>query len=132
MLEVKNLVKVYSAKGGVTVRALDDVSVKFPEKGMVFLLGRSGSGKSTLLNMLAGLEKPTKGDIIINGVNIAKLNENMWTPLFLMNKEPLLFEIDYIIDRLGEYRDAIANNDSETLRSLLRDGRILKETTPVD
>ena len=47
-----------------------------------------------------------------------------------MNKEPLLFEIDYIMARLGEYRDAIANNDSETLRSLLRDGRILKENTP--
>ena len=63
---------------------------------------------------------------------VAKLNENMWTPLFLMNKEPLLFEIDYIMARLGEYRKAIAEDDSETLRKLLRDGRILKETTPVD
>ena len=56
----------------------------------------------------------------------------MWTPLFLMNREPLLFEIDYIMARLAEYRKAIAENDSETLRKLLRDGRILKETTPVD
>lgn len=63
---------------------------------------------------------------------VAKLNENMWTPLFLMNKEPLLFEIDYIMARLGEYRKAIAEDNSETLRKLLRDGRILKETTPVD
>ena len=47
MLEIRNLVKTYSTKGGVTVRALDDVTVTFPEKGMVFLLGRSGSGKST-------------------------------------------------------------------------------------
>lgn len=38
MLEVKHLVKTYSPKGGVTVRALDDVSIVFPEKGMVFLL----------------------------------------------------------------------------------------------
>ena len=49
-----------------------------------------------------------------------------------MNKEPLLFEIDYIMARLGEYRKAIAEDDSETLRKLLREGRILKETTPVD
>ena len=48
MLEVKNLVKQYESKGNVVVKALDDVSVKFPETGMVFLLGKSGSGKSTL------------------------------------------------------------------------------------
>ena len=45
MLSVKHLVKVYKSKGGVEVRALDDVSVDFPETGMVFLLGKSGSGK---------------------------------------------------------------------------------------
>lgn len=63
---------------------------------------------------------------------VAKLNEDMWTPLFIMNKEPLCFEIDFIIDRLKEYRTAIMNEDHDTLRQLLRDGRILKETTPVD
>ncbi len=62
---------------------------------------------------------------------VAKLNEDMWTPLFLMNKEPLLFEIDYLIGRLSEYRNAIEKGDSDTLRRLLRDGRILKENTPV-
>ena len=58
---------------------------------------------------------------------VAWLNENMWTELFLENKEPLLFELDHIIASLSEYRDAIAQNDSEALRSLLRDGRIAKE-----
>ncbi len=67
MLEVKNLAKYYSTKGGVTVKALDDVSVKFPETGMVFLLGRSGSGKSTLLNVAGGLDKPDSGEIIVKG-----------------------------------------------------------------
>ena len=60
---------------------------------------------------------------------VAKLNETMWTPLFLLNKDPLCFEIDYIIARLTEYRDAMQNNDAERLKSLLRDGRILKEET---
>ena len=67
MLEVKNLVKQYSGKGGVVVKALDDVSVKFPETGMVFLLGKSGSGKSTLLNVAGGLDKPDGGEIIVKG-----------------------------------------------------------------
>ncbi|MBO5882984.1 MAG: prephenate dehydrogenase [Clostridia bacterium] len=58
---------------------------------------------------------------------VAWLNENMWTELFLENKEPLLFEIDSIIKSLSEYRDAIANDDSELLKALLRDGRIAKK-----
>lgn len=58
---------------------------------------------------------------------VAWLNEKMWTELFLDNREPLLSEIDCIISSLSEYRDAIANNDAETLCSLLRDGRIAKE-----
>ena len=58
---------------------------------------------------------------------VAWLNEHMWSELFLENKEPLLFEIDSIIKSLTEYRDAIAEDDSERLTSLLRDGRIAKE-----
>ncbi len=58
---------------------------------------------------------------------VAWLNENMWTELFLENKQPLLYEIDTIIKSLTEYRDAIVANDADTLRSLLRDGRIAKE-----
>lgn len=69
MLEVKNLKKVYRSPGGVVVNALNDVSIVFPEKGMVFLLGKSGSGKSTLLNVVGGLDRPTSGEIIIKGKN---------------------------------------------------------------
>lgn len=58
---------------------------------------------------------------------VAKLNEDMWTELFMMNKEPLIDEIDCIIARLGEYRDAISSSDPQTLRELLKNGRELKE-----
>ena len=51
----------------------------------------------------------------------------MWTELFLENKEPLLFELDTIIHSLTEYRDAIASDNADLLRGLLRDGRIAKE-----
>ena len=67
MLEVIHRTKLYKTKGGADVRALDDVSLRFPEKGMVFLLGRSGSGKSTLLNVCGGLDSPTSGEIVVKG-----------------------------------------------------------------
>ncbi len=69
MLEVRNLSKIYKAKqkDGADTHALDHVSLRFPEKGMVFLLGKSGSGKSTLLNVCGGLDAPTEGEIIVKG-----------------------------------------------------------------
>ncbi|MBS5151098.1 MAG: prephenate dehydrogenase [Butyricicoccus pullicaecorum] len=58
---------------------------------------------------------------------VAKLNEDMWTELFLLNQQPLVQEIDEIIKHLTEYRDSIAAGDAERLRTLLRDGRMIKE-----
>ena len=58
---------------------------------------------------------------------VAWLNENMWTELFIENKEPLLFELEYIINSLNEYKTAIENEDGEMLKKLLRDGRIAKK-----
>lgn len=69
MLETRNLQKVYKTKKGVSVTALKNISLKFPDRGMVFLLGKSGSGKSTLLNLLGGLDKYDGGEIIIKGVS---------------------------------------------------------------
>ena len=60
---------------------------------------------------------------------VSRLNEDMWTELFLDNKEHLLNELDLLMNSLREYRDAIAADDAEILRGLLRDGRIAKEET---
>ena len=76
MLEAKELKKVYKTKKGVSVEALKGVSIKFPEKGMVFLLGKSGSGKSTLLNLLGGLDKYDDGEIIIKGVSSKEFKQS--------------------------------------------------------
>ena len=75
MLETKDLVKIYKPKKGVPVKALDKVTLKFPEKGMIFLLGKSGSGKSTLLNVLGGLDIYNDGEIIIKGVSSKKFKQ---------------------------------------------------------
>ncbi len=58
---------------------------------------------------------------------VAKLNETMWTELFLENADYLVEEIDGIIRHLSEYRNSIAARDAQTLKALLRDGRIRKE-----
>lgn len=70
MIELKNLSKIYKLKSG-EVRALDDVSVRLPEKGMVFILGKSGSGKTTFLNVVGGLDNYSSGEVIIDGVSLA-------------------------------------------------------------
>ncbi len=74
-IDVCNLQKYYRL-GDETVRALDGVSFQIYEGEFVAIVGTSGSGKSTLLNMLAGLEKPTKGEITIAGQRIERLKEN--------------------------------------------------------
>jgi putative ABC transport system ATP-binding protein len=75
VIEVRNLQKIYKV-GTNKVRALNGVDFQVYEGEFCAIVGTSGSGKSTLLNMLAGLEKPTKGEIIISGHHIEKMNEN--------------------------------------------------------
>ncbi len=58
---------------------------------------------------------------------VAKLDENLWTELFLCNREPLLLELDVLLHNLTAYREALAAQDQETLRGLLRQGREIKE-----
>ena len=74
VIEVKNLYKLYRV-GDEIVRALDGVDLTIYKGEFCAIVGTSGSGKSTMLNMLAGLEKPTKGEVSIAGKHIEKLNE---------------------------------------------------------
>ena len=67
MLEVKSLFKTYTPKRGIAVTALNGISLKFGDTGLVFVLGKSGSGKSTLLNVMGGLDGASGGEIIVDG-----------------------------------------------------------------
>lgn len=75
VIQVKDLYKFYSI-GNNKVKALNGVDFTINKGEFCSIVGTSGSGKSTLLNMLAGLEKPSKGQIIIGGEHIEKMNEN--------------------------------------------------------
>jgi putative ABC transport system ATP-binding protein len=65
--------------GDEKIIALNDVNLEIYKKEIVCIIGTSGSGKSTLLNMMAGLEKPTKGEIIVNNMHLEKLSEKQLT-----------------------------------------------------
>lgn len=76
MIRVKDLRKEYTLEGGESVVALKRINLDIMEGELCCIFGTSGSGKSTLLNQLAGLEKPTFGDVYIRGVPITRLSEN--------------------------------------------------------
>ena len=78
LIRTKNLSKYY-AVGDETIKALDDVNLEIERGQIVAILGTSGSGKSTLLNMLAGLERPTKGEVQIGKFRIDELTEAQLT-----------------------------------------------------
>ncbi len=75
IIQVKNLYKIYRV-GETRVHALDGVDFTVYRGEFCAIVGPSGSGKSTLLNMLAGLEKPTKGEIVIDKIHIENMTEN--------------------------------------------------------
>jgi putative ABC transport system ATP-binding protein len=74
MIEVKNLTKTYGKKA-TSFTALHDVSLTIPTGASVAIVGRSGSGKSTLMHAISGLDRPQRGEVIIDGQNILK-----WSP----------------------------------------------------
>ena len=77
MLEVKNLKKVYTTRfGGNKVTALQNVNLTVERGEYVAIMGESGSGKTTLLNILATLDKPTEGEVILEGKSMQAMKEN--------------------------------------------------------
>lgn len=73
LVEIRNLTKEFS-KGGEKITPVRNVSLTIEEKDFVSLMGASGTGKSTLLNMLTGIDRPTSGEIVVNGTDITKLS----------------------------------------------------------
>ncbi len=76
ILQVSNVKKIYTTRfGGARVQALSDVTFSVEKGEYVAIMGESGSGKTTLLNILAALDKPTSGQVLLNGMDIVAIRE---------------------------------------------------------
>lgn len=75
VIETRNLKKIYQM-GQVEVRALDGIDIQIQRGSIVSIMGPSGSGKSTLMNLLGCLDRPTEGEYILDGVNVANMKDD--------------------------------------------------------
>ncbi|MEM6252747.1 MAG: ABC transporter ATP-binding protein [Cyanobacteria bacterium P01_D01_bin.156] len=86
-------------EGATQRQVLSDLSLTFDEGQFIVLLGQSGSGKSTLLNLISGIERPTAGEVLIDGVPITKLDERTCT-LFRRDEIGIIFQFFNLIPTL--------------------------------
>ena len=75
MVDVKNVRKVYH-RDSQEIPVLDGINLEVPEGEFVALMGPSGSGKTTLLNLIAGIDRPTSGQVVVAGTDVAQLSES--------------------------------------------------------
>lgn len=98
MIELINVTKVYKT-GRFEVIALNNVSMKIEDGEFIAIMGPSGSGKTTLLNLIGCLDKPTKGKIIIDGIDTSQLTDKQLTE-FRRDKIGFIFQQYYLIPTL--------------------------------
>ena len=105
ILETKDLRKIYGS-GDTEVRALDGVNLQIENGEFVAIVGTSGSGKSTLLHMLGGLDRPTSGNVIVDGKDIFSLKEEALT-IFRRRKIGFVFQSYNLVPVLNVYENII-------------------------
>jgi putative ABC transport system ATP-binding protein len=139
LVSATDLVRIYG-RGEAEVRALDGVSVAFPTGAFTAIMGPSGSGKSTLMHILAGLDRPTSGSVVLDGAELTALDdkrltnlrrdkvgfifqsfnllpvldarENIVLPLSIAGRKPDQAWLDTLIDAVG-LRDRLDHRPSE-------------------
>jgi putative ABC transport system ATP-binding protein len=105
ILETKDLRKQYGNDNNI-VKALDGVNLEVNEGEFLAIVGTSGSGKSTLLHMLGGLDRPSYGQVIVNGKDIFKLNDNELT-IFRRRNIGFIFQNYNLIPVLNVYENIV-------------------------
>lgn len=93
MIEVKNVTKIYNKKNAFT--ALDNINLTIPSNTSVAILGKSGSGKSTLMHVISGLDKPQKGQVLVDGEDILRLKSRA-TDKFRASKMAFIFQSFFV------------------------------------
>lgn len=101
LLQVNHLEKVFKTRFSKTeVRALQDVDFAVEEGEFIAIMGESGSGKTTLLNILATLDKPTKGQVVLNGQDITQIKDSKLSE-FRLNNLGFVFQDFNLLDTLS-------------------------------
>lgn len=116
LLEIKNLKKYYG-KGDSLVKALNDVSFDVYEGEMLVLLGNSGCGKSTLLNIIGGMDSPSEGQVLLNGVDITRYKDKELTK-YRKEKIGFIFQFYNLLPDLTALENvklSLSKKDSEHL-----------------
>lgn len=136
MIELRNVVKRYKKDKNKT-EALKGINLKFANKGLVFIVGKSGSGKSTLLNLIGGLDYPTSGKIICNGIEIHNNKKDF--ELYRSNCIGFVFQDYCLIESMSVYDNidlAMSLNkkkdELQILTAIANVGLRGKEHTPVN
>ena len=105
ILETKNLCKTYGSKDTL-VKALDHVNLQIKNGEFVAIVGTSGSGKSTLLHMLGGLDRPTSGEVYVDGKDIFKLKDEELT-IFRRRKIGFVFQQYNLLPTMNVYENIV-------------------------
>lgn len=103
IVKTQSLKKYYQV-GNHIVKALDGVDFEVREREFVSIIGKSGSGKSTLLHMIGGLDTPTEGNVVVDGSNLANMN-NEQLALFRRRKVGFIFQQYNLIPDLNIYEN---------------------------
>jgi len=106
MIQIKNLTKIYEINKNHHVTAIEDINLEFNEGELIVLKGASGSGKSTILSLLAGLSKPTSGEVIVDSKRISKLPDD-FLALFRREKIGFIFQKYNLIPNLSVLENII-------------------------
>ncbi|HJB35164.1 MAG TPA: ABC transporter ATP-binding protein [Candidatus Blautia merdipullorum] len=101
LVRTRGLKKYYQV-GDQTVKALDGVDLEVREREFVSIIGKSGSGKSTLLHMIGGLDVPSEGQVIVDGMNLEKMNREALA-LYRRRKVGFIFQQYNLIPDLNVY-----------------------------
>lgn len=90
IIECNSLSKYYSSKNGI-IKAVDNVNLKIYRNEFILIKGRSGAGKSTLINLMCGLEKPSKGSIVVDKTHLERVSDRVLSGL-LLEKIGIIFQ----------------------------------------